>query len=149
LSDDKKKLESPELFRDLMKQQVVHVKKFDGGNRSPAEVHRQYGLNGHRCHFCQEPAACKARVLAELTELEKREPEFVAIIKATNEAGPYVPTIATTYGRMVLMEQIFACTQCTPSMKQALGRRKDTYTIVEFDEMGLEASHPLIIGVPR
>jgi hypothetical protein len=65
-----------------------------------------------RCKFCGGPPSIRIRVLVQLDELTRREPEFVAMIAATNPDGPIIPTIATTYGAMVRLRDYCACSAC-------------------------------------
>lgn len=122
---------------------IIHVRKFDGGRRTPAEVHRELAI-AHRCSTCGEPAAMKIHFLAPLDEFKRREPEAFAL--AVRQMGGRDPSFQTTYGRMVRIETLYACDLCKVSAKKYAARKPD-WQLVEIDEMGLETSHPTQVAV--
>ena len=111
---------------------VVHLKKFAGGRETPQEMHRRLGIRKN-CVMCKGvPAVIRIKVFAPLAELVKRAPEYVAGIIASNPDGPYVPSIDTTYGKMVKVSDIGACDLCkTQAEKEAA--KGPSWVLVEID----------------
>lgn len=127
------------------KPKVLHVKKFDGGRRSPAEVAREILFKGMSCSTCGDPPAMRIRLIADADEVKKRMPDaFAALTLAMGGK----PTFQTTYGEMIHLESIFACDRCKAGAKRYAAHKPD-WVIAEFEEMGLESSHPLVVQVPR
>jgi hypothetical protein len=121
----------------MQRGEVIHMKKFDGGRRTPDEMHRQeaYGPKA-KCAMCKGKPAIRIRVLMQLAELVARSPEYVAGIVASNPEGPFVPTIPTTYGPMVKVSDVFFCDICkTDGEKEAA--KGPSWAIVEIDRQGL------------
>ena len=115
----------------MSKKPVVHIKKFAGGRETPQEMHRRLGIRKN-CALCGHPAAIRIKVFAPLAELIKRTPEYVAGICASNPDGPYVPTIDTTYGKMVKISDVGACDLCkTQAEKEAA--KGPSWMLVEID----------------
>ena len=131
---------------DAKDKNVIHVKKFMDGRMSPQELHRALGIR-KKCEQCGAPAAVRIRVLVELAELVKRQPEFVAQIMATNQNGPYVPTIDTKYGKMVKISDVGACENCRKSAEIAAARGP-SWCIVEIDR-GPSPTNPVSGQVPN
>ncbi len=122
---------------------AVHVKKFDGGRRTPAEYHRELVYGNKQCSTCGEPAAMCAKLLADDAEFLRRHPnEYLVLI---NRFGGD-PSFETKWGKMVIVEIIYACDQCKNGMRRFVAARQQDWMHVEFDEMGLEESHPLVSG---
>lgn len=85
-----------------------------------------------KCKTCGGPPSIRIRVLVRLEELMEREPEFVAMIAASNPDGPVVPTIATTYGAMVRIRDYCACTLCQLEA-EVQAAQYPSYYIVEIN----------------
>lgn len=128
----------------MSEEKTLHIKKFDGGQRTPAEVHREVGL-AHACSFCAGPAALKVHYIAPLDEFIRREPGLFALAVAQNGGRPI--HFETTYGLMVRMETVYGCDLCKASLRRAAANKPD-WVLCEFDEAGLEASHPLVVQSP-
>lgn len=124
----------------------IHIKKFDGGRRSPAEVHRELGLGGRQCSTCDAPAALKAKLMADDAEFRRRHPDAYMLLIHRFGGDP---SFETKWGRMVVVEEIYACDQCKDGMRKFVAARQQDWQHVEFDEMGLESSHKLVVAVPR
>lgn len=114
------------------KPEILHIKKFMGGRVTPEELHRAIGLRV-KCSGCGQPAAIRIRVLVELAELTKRQPEFVAAVAASNPEGPSVPTVATKYGPMVKVSDTGACALCRKTAEVAAARGAPSWCIVDID----------------
>ncbi len=108
-----------------------HVKKFMGGRITPDELHRALGIRGV-CAICEGPGAIRIKVLVQLDELTKRQPEYVAQIMATNPDGLFVPTVATTYGPMVKVSDIVACDNCKVDAERSAAKGP-SWALVEID----------------
>lgn len=130
------------------KSPVVHIKKFDGGRRTPDEMHRQYTYRGKRCRTCNsDKPAIRIRVLVELQELTKRNPEFVAMIMTSNPNGVAVPTIKTKYGAMVKVTDEVFCDNCKVGAERAAAKGP-SWALVEIDR-GLKDNFKPVVQVPR
>ncbi len=114
------------------KPEIRHTKQFMDGRMTPEELHRQVGLRA-KCVGCGQPAAIRIKVLAQLEELTKRQPEFVAALAVTNPTGPCVPTVQTIYGPMVKISDVGACDLCRKTAEIAAARGAPSWCIVEID----------------
>lgn len=112
------------------KPEVRHVKKFMGGRMTPDEVHRALGLRV-RC-LCGQPAAIRIKVLAPLQEVQDRNPQFVAMVAASNPDGPFVPTIPSKYGNLVKLSDVGACDNCKTEAERVAAKHP-SWCIVEID----------------
>lgn len=128
------------------KQKVVHVKQFDGGRSTPAEYYRKAMYAGQKCSTCGDPPAMRARFLAPMDEFRKKYPRELAQLILM--LGGQDPGFETTYGRMVHVQSLFACDKCKTSLRRMAAKKEDWF-LVEFEELGLEESHPLVVAVPR
>lgn len=124
---------------------VLHVKKFDGGRRSPAEFFRQQMYSKMVCSTCGDPPAMRIRFMADAAEFKRREPDVYAMLEV--RMGGKV-TFPTKYGPMVHVESVFACDNCKTSARRMAAKKPD-WVICEFEEMGLEESHHALIQVPK
>jgi hypothetical protein len=122
---------------------AVHVKKFDGGNRSPAEYHRQVVFAGKTCSTCGDPAAMSAKIMADDAEFRRRHPD--AYMFLINKFGGD-PSFKTKWGLMVTVEVIYACDRCKDSLRKYAATVQKDFMHVEFDEQGLDSSYPLVKG---
>lgn len=118
-------------------------KAFQG--RTPAEFFRQHVYKQAECSTCGDPPAMRIRYLAPEDEFKKREPQVYAVICARIGGDP---CFDTKYGRMLHVESVFACDRCKTSARR-MAAKKPSWVIAEFEEMGLEESHPLLIQVPK
>lgn len=122
---------------------TIHLKKFDGGRRTPAEVHRELVFRGKSCSTCDEPAAVAAKLLADDEEFRRRHPDAYMVL--INRFGGD-PSFETKWGRMVTVEVIYACDRCKGGLAKFAAQRAKDYMHVEFDEGGLESSYPKQVG---
>ena len=116
----------------------VHMKRFDGGKRTPAEYHRELVLGGKTCSTCEQPAAMAAKLLGDDAEFRRRHPDAYMLL--INRFGGD-PSFETKWGRLVVIEVIYACDQCKNGMRRWVANRQQDWMHVEFDEVGLEESH--------
>lgn len=114
------------------KPETRHIRKLAGGSMTPQEMHRAIGLR-KRCVGCGQPAAVRIKVLVQLSELVKRQPEFVAQIMATNPEGPVMPTVPTKFGPMVKVSDVGACELCRKTA-MVTAARAPSWALVEIDE---------------
>lgn len=128
------------------KPEVVHIKKFDGGRSTPDEMHRKFAFGPRRCHSCGGPPAIRIKVLMEAKEMLARSPDVAATIIALNKEGPFLPTVATKYGPMVLVSDICACDLCKTEAEKAAAKGP-SWCIVEIDRMGLASTHKPVVSV--
>ena len=128
------------------KKPTRHLKKFMDGRATPREVHARLAVR-KSCVHCKMPATVRIRVLADLVELEKRQPQFVATIKLTNPNGPFVPTIRTTYGPMVMLHDVGTCDRCRRAVEVQVAHGQEDWMLVEID--GGPANIKTQVMVPR
>lgn len=119
-----------------------HITKFAGGRETPREVHARLAVR-RPCVICRQPGTMRIRVLVELSELERRRPDFCGIIKATNPNGSFIPTVATTYGLMVMLHDVGACDQCRKQAEVQVAHGAEDWMLVEIDR-GPPAIRPQI-----
>jgi len=112
-------------------QDAVNVKRFMNGRMTPSEAHRMYAIK-NPCYVCGAPAVMRIRVLVQLAELMKQAPQFVATIVALNPEGPMIPVIPTTYGPMVKVSDVAACSHCQKDAEHAASQHP-SWAIVEID----------------
>lgn len=117
---------------------AVHVRKFDGGKRTPAEVHRELVLGGKECSTCGGPAALAAKLLGEDAEFRRRHPDAYMVLIQRFGGDP---SFETKWGRFVVIEVIYACDRCKAGMRRFAAARQQDWMHIEFDEMGLEETH--------
>ena len=109
-----------------------HIRKFMNGRMTPRELHASVGVR-RPCVICKQPATMRIKVLAELAELERRKPEFCLMIKTTNPNGPYIPTISTTYGPMVMLHDVGACDSCRKKAEVQVAHGTEDWMLVEIN----------------
>lgn len=108
------------------------IQKFLAGDLTAQETHRAAAFHAHPC-LCGRPAVVRIKVLVQLDELIKRQPEMVAQICASNSDGSWtVPTIPTKYGQMVKVSDIGACEVCRADAEKAAARGP-SWAVVEID----------------
>lgn len=120
------------MAKDGRKPETRHIKKFMGGRMSPQDLHQAVGVR-NPCVGCGQPSVIRIKVLVGLKELTARHPEFVAQIMTTNPNGLYVPTVDTTYGKMVKVSDVGACRLCQKDAETAAARGAPSWAIVEID----------------
>lgn len=123
---------------------ALHVKKFDGGRRSPAEFFREQMYAKQTCNTCGGPPAMRIRFLADAAEFKKRNPDVYKLLLIRLGTDP---AFDTKYGKMIHVESWFACDNCKTSARR-LAAKKPTWVIADFEEMGLEETHASVIQVP-
>lgn len=117
--------------RKKKKPEVRHLDRFMGGRRSPQDLHRELGI-AKQCHGCDRPAAIRLKVLAELSELTRRYPEFVGVIAANHPDG-IIPTVETKHGPMVWISDVGACDLCRATAEKTAARDVPSWCLVEID----------------
>jgi hypothetical protein len=116
----------------------IHMKRFDNGKRTPAEYHRELVLGGKHCSTCDQPAAMAAKLMAEDAEFCRRHPDAYLLLIQKFGGDP---AFETKWGKMVIIEVIYACDHCKGGLRRFAAARQQDWMHVEFDEMGLEESH--------
>jgi hypothetical protein len=127
----------------MSNEKTIHMKKFDGGRRTPAEYHRQLVYGNRQCSTCEQPAAMAAKILADDEEFRRRHPDAYIVLMGRFGGDP---AFDTKWGKMVTVEVIYACDQCKDGMRRFVAHRQKDFMHVEFDEMGLEETHPIVKG---
>ena len=122
------------------------ITKFMDGRMTPNEAHRALGIR-KKCAGCGRPAAIRIRVLADLKELTKQQPQFVAAIAASNPAGPFVPVVPTKYGPMVMLSDIGACDLCRKTA-EVTAAQSPSWCIIDIDR-GPNERNKVVAQVPK
>ena len=108
-----------------------HIKKFMGGRATPREVHAATSVR-RQCLKCPARAIMRIRVLADLDELTRRQPVFTALV-AADAPGGRVPTVDTTYGKMVMLHDVGACAMCRKAVEVQVAHGAEDWMLVEVD----------------
>jgi hypothetical protein len=115
-----------------VKQKVHHIKKFADGKETPEEMHRRLAFAGGKCLGCGGPPAIRIKTFAPVDEMVKRNPGLVARLMAMNPNGPFLPTVKTVNGEMLLISNIYACDRCkVTAEKQAA--KGPSWVLVDID----------------
>lgn len=121
---------------------TIHRKHFMGGKEQPHETHRRLVMGGKECAFCGGKAALSAKLLAEEKEFISRHPnEFIMLME---KAGGD-PCFDTKYGKMLVVDRIFACEMCDKPLR-AYASKQPSWILVEFDEGGLSSTYATQVG---
>lgn len=122
------------------KDKVIHRQKFMGGQMTPEEAHRKWGI-GRRCQ-CGAPGAGRIKVFMPLDELLKRAPNFVAMVMAANpdESGK-LPTVrfkehsGDTEGKdYIKASDVVYCENCRVEARLAAAKGAPSWAVVEIDD---------------
>lgn len=122
------------------KDKVIHRQKFMGGQMTPEEAHRKWGI-AKRCQ-CGSPGACRIKVFMPVDELLKRAPNFVAAVMATNpdESGK-LPTVrfkehsGDTEGKdYIKASDTVWCDNCKVGARLEAARGAPSWAVVEIDD---------------
>lgn len=128
---------------------VIHRSKLFNGKRTAAEVHAQFGFVD-RCGLCGGPPVIKVKMMALISEIKKRSPEYwVAICSAAAQGGHLdrngnimVPYIDTTYGKMIRFSQNTACAAHRREL-EVTAAKAPSWVLVEIDR-GPGADNPIV-----
>jgi len=128
---------------------IIHRSKLFGGKKSAQEIHREFGMKG-RCDLCGGPPVIMVRMMALVSEIKKRSPEYWATVCASaaqngsvdKNGNVRVPTIDTTYGRMIRFSQAIACEHHRKEL-EITAARAPSWVLVEIDR-GPNADAPLV-----
>jgi len=129
----------------MSEQKIIHVRKFDNGRRTPAEYFREKVYAHTECSFCGDKPGMRIRYIADAEEFKKRNPDVYKLL-CIRIGGD--PAFDTTYGKMIHVNSEFACDRCKTAARKMAAHKPD-WIIAEFEEMGLEENHKLVIPVSR
>jgi hypothetical protein len=125
------------------KPEVIHIKKFADGKETPREMHRRIAFAGRKCFGCgSHKVAIRIKTLAPVDEITKRNPSLVAALIARNPLGPFLQTIKTRHGAMLLVADISACDLCQSEAEKAAARGP-SWVIVDIDR-GPDDDKPMV-----
>lgn len=115
------------------KQEVIHRSKLFGGLTTAAEVHSRQGFR-QPCEApgCKNLPVIQVRMLMLHDEFLKRSPQMAAGIAASNPDGPFVPTIPTTFGPMVMYSKVCACRTHQKELELSAAKAP-SWILVEID----------------
>lgn len=118
--------------------QVQHIKRFDGGRRTPQEYHNAFAFPpGAKCSGCKARPQVRAIVMVSAKDAERMGwippgaganprafPEIVPVLVKLREGGPQ----GTDYVRVSVA---YACSVCAPEMERTLAKAP-SWAVVEI-----------------
>ena len=110
---------------------VIHRSKLFGGVKTAQEVHQQYGFRA-KCSKCGGPPVIQVKMFMHHDEFVKRDPLLAAEIARSNPAGPYVPTVQTTFGPFVKYATVTACKAHQKEL-EVEAAKAPSWVLVEID----------------
>jgi len=111
----------------------IHREKLFGGVATAQEVHAKHGFR-QACTApkCKNIPVIQIKMLMLHDEFVQRQPKLAAMIAMTNEAGPYIPAVPTTFGPMVMFSKVTACRVHQKELEKAAAKAP-SYVLVEID----------------
>ena len=115
------------------KGEAIHRQKLFGGVATAQEIHAKHGFR----QPCTAPG-CKSMPVIQVKlfmlhdEFVQREPRLASMIAMTNDAGPYVPAVPTTFGPMVMFSKVAACRSHQRELEKEAAKAP-SYVLVEID----------------
>ena len=130
---------------------VQHIKKFDGGRRTPQEYHAQFAFPiGAKCVGCQGKPCIRAIVMMPLDEAAKHGQIPPGADKAPllfPQLAPFLVPIKGSDGKpsfYVRTSMAYSCTCCRRDLEKALAKAP-SWAIVEINE-GPDARNRVQVG---
>jgi hypothetical protein len=134
--------------------EVLHRRRFDGGQRSPQEFHAEYAFPPDaKCQGCKAKPSVRAIVLCPLDEAEKAgmiPPGATANPRAFPELAPVlVPvrensSLLTKPSWYVRVSMVYSCRMCRAAMERTLAKAP-SWAIVEINE-GPDVRNRVVVG---
>lgn len=129
--------------RDKLRGATIHRSKLFGGVTTAAEVHARHGIRQPcQADRCKNLPVIQIRMLMAHDEFVKRNPQLATMIAMTNESGPYIPAIPTTFGPMVMFSKVAACRTHQKDLERAAAKAP-SYILCEIDR-GPGADKPVV-----
>lgn len=127
----------------------IHIKKFDGGRRTPQEYHRQYAFPPDaKCSGCQAKPAVRAIVMAPLDEAAKRGiiPEAAKTYAGALMFPHLQPVLVQlTNGWHVRISKAYSCSMCRKTFEQQLAKGP-SWCVVDISA-GPDPKNRVVVGV--
>lgn len=129
----------------LKPRQIQHLQKFDGGRRTPQEVHAQHAFPPNaKCSGCGGRPSVRGIVMAPFDEAQKRgflpdgfiTPEVAQTIVQINEGGRPRPYIR--------ISMAYSCRNCAKEMEKVLAKAP-SWCIVEINR-GPDPTNRVVTG---
>lgn len=93
-------------IRKTAKPEVIHSKKLFDGKTNAQTLHRELGFGGP-CTICGKPPVVKIVVMAPLTDVMAKMPEYIRLRGLLS--GGKLHTIKSKYGELVRLTKVIAC----------------------------------------
>lgn len=111
---------------------VIHLKRFDNGNMTPAEYHSKHAFpKGARCCVCPRRPSMTIRVFMPLDELVKRDAEFIGRMVMNDPEALDKLCVHLTDGVYVRVSSILVCHECSPAAERAAAKGAPSWAYVE------------------
>lgn len=105
-----------------MSKKIHGIAKFDGGRRTPREMHSQFAFKpGERCAACGGPPMTTVTVYGEEQEMLRRDP-MLRILMKTNPVKYQQMRQVTKQGPYLRVSRTIACVHCTPELERAAAK---------------------------
>lgn len=118
-------------IRQQRRAEIIHRTKLFGGKMTAQEVHGRWGIK-IPCFACGKMPVILIRSMIHHDEFVKRDEQLAVAIASSNPAGPFIPTIPTTYGPMVMVSRVSACKEHQREAERAAAKSPSWY-LVEID----------------
>jgi hypothetical protein len=125
----------------LQNNPVIHRTKLFKGIATAEEVHAQHGFR-QRCMACGGPPVIQIKTFVQLMELIVKQPRLAAEIARRNPDGPFIPSIPSKLGNLVLVAKVAACKFHQKELEKQAAKAP-SYFIVEIDR-GPGADKPIV-----
>ena len=131
-------------LKEQRRGEVIHRRRFFNGRMTAQEVHARWGIR-QPCFSCGKMPVIMIRSLMLHDEFVKADPLLAAEIARTNPTGPFIPTFPTTYGPMVVVSRVTACSIHQREAEKAAAKAPSGF-LIEIDR-GPGADNP-VVAIP-
>lgn len=123
--------------------EVIHRSKLFGGLTTAEEVHAHHGIRlPCGAPGCKNLPVIQIKMMMLMNEFAQRSPQLAAAIAATNPDGPFIPTVPTTFGPMVVFSRVAGCRTHQKDLEKAAAKAP-SWVLVEIDR-GPGADKPIV-----
>jgi hypothetical protein len=117
----------------MTKPKIIHLKRFDNGNRTPQEMHAQYAFSpGDKCGGCGAPPITRLTSFAEEAELLKRD-SMLLVLRGADPMKYAAMRTVTKMGPYLRVACVMACSRCTPEAERAAAKHP-SWMFVDVDK---------------
>lgn len=123
--------------------ETIHRSKLFGDITTAQEIHAKHGFR-QPCVApgCTSLPVIQIKMFMLHDEFISRQPQLAAMIAMTNESGPYVPAVPTTFGPMVMFSKVAACRTHQRDLER-VAVKAPSYVLCEIDR-GPGADKPVV-----